>query len=63
MTVAVYFLILFAADIGGTMGLLIGASVMTLFEFIDVILQNVFMIYFTPKEKKNITETMSGVRL
>ena len=38
---------MFAADIGGSLGLCVGASVITLIEMMDAVAHNVAKVHFT----------------
>ncbi len=44
---------MFSGDIGGSIGLFVGASVLTAFEIIDVFLHNVLKIHLKRHKKNN----------
>ena len=51
-----YIYIIYPGDIGGSMGLFVGASVITVFELFDAILHNLSKRQFLRPEKKRHTK-------
>ena len=48
------YMYLISADIGGTMGLFVGASVITLVELADVVIHGMCKVYLSRKNKSKI---------